>query len=617
MRFSPLGRFNHVGAAVNSLKSYWTQQIGTIITDDFARESLGANWDITSLSTVSAACDGSKLILSHTGANTSEEAVLWKDLMSLENWECEIIVKPSEKSANSYGSAIRFSSSDTVNKFNMSVTLNMTTDATYGGLLFISNNDNTGILYQCPTKVTITNGCSYSIYAKREKNVFTIRAENLTDHSSASGSYTYPTFYSTPDKSFLINQGKLGFQSVSGAINMTYEVTYCNINSVALLHPKTNVIGDSISAGGYVSNSIEDRYYDRLFGNTITYYNLMATGGAKIADLVLREAEVVRYKPKYALVMVGANDSSTNHTEWQTSYETYLDYLITNGITPIVCYPTPQTNDITWMNTVIDSICAARSVKVINTFTPLKAVANNTLHADYNGGDGLHPNSAGHTLISSTIITAAPELLKGTVLHTEVKDADGNTYTPVVIGTQTWLQQSLKTTKYNNGDAIPNETVGATWAGLTTGAYCWYNNDKATYGDEYGVLYNGYVVKDARGVAPAGYHIATAADWATLSTYLGGNAVSGGKLKEIGTEHWQNNAALGSNEVRFLGIGNGQRLVTSGNFGYVHQYNPYWTSTIFDATHNTRYYLAYDSLGIGTDDTSHLSCGHLIRCVKD
>ncbi len=69
-----------------------------------------------------------------------------------------------------------------------------------------------------------------------------------------------------------------------------------------------------------------------------------------------------------------------------------------------------------------------------------------------------------------------------------IVDGDGNVYTTVVIGTQTWLKENLKTTKYNDGNAIPNVTNNATWTTTTTPAYAWYNNDEATYKATYAAI---------------------------------------------------------------------------------------------------------------------------------
>src|ERR1035438_10084307 len=77
-----------------------------------------------------------------------------------------------------------------------------------------------------------------------------------------------------------------------------------------------------------------------------------------------------------------------------------------------------------------------------------------------------------------------------------VTDIDGNVYHTVTIGTQVWMVENLKVTHYRNGDAIPYVTDNTAWQSLSTGAFCWYNNDAATYKATYGALYNFYTVAD-------------------------------------------------------------------------------------------------------------------------
>ena len=68
-----------------------------------------------------------------------------------------------------------------------------------------------------------------------------------------------------------------------------------------------------------------------------------------------------------------------------------------------------------------------------------------------------------------------------------VTDIDGNTYQTVTIGTQIWMVENLKTTKYKNGTAIPlvaDDNID--WSNLTEPGYSWYNNNQATKGNTYG-----------------------------------------------------------------------------------------------------------------------------------
>ncbi len=117
-----------------------------------------------------------------------------------------------------------------------------------------------------------------------------------------------------------------------------------------------------------------------------------------------------------------------------------------------------------------------------------------------------------------------------------VFDLDGNVYHAITIGTQVWMLENLKTTRYRNGDAIPENKEGILWNGLTTGAYCNYNNDAAA-GNKYGRLYNWYAAADGRNIAPEGWHVATDAEWTTLLNYIAAHAgASGSQAKALASK---------------------------------------------------------------------------------
>ena len=115
------------------------------------------------------------------------------------------------------------------------------------------------------------------------------------------------------------------------------------------------------------------------------------------------------------------------------------------------------------------------------------------------------------------------EKVKGSIKSTE-------TVGVVTIGSQVWTSKNLNVSTYRNGDVIPQVQDQEAWATLTTGAWCYYNNDPAN-GTKYGKLYNWYAVNDARGLAPQGYHIPNDAEWHILLNYLGGHDVAGTKMK--------------------------------------------------------------------------------------
>jgi Fibrobacter succinogenes major domain (Fib_succ_major) len=104
----------------------------------------------------------------------------------------------------------------------------------------------------------------------------------------------------------------------------------------------------------------------------------------------------------------------------------------------------------------------------------------------------------------------------------------------VTIGTQIWMKKNLNVSTYRNGDPILQVTDTIVWAGLSTGAWGYYDND-STNGSVYGKLYNWYAVNDSRNIAPVGWHVASDADWSALTTFLGGEPIAGAAMKETGT----------------------------------------------------------------------------------
>jgi uncharacterized protein (TIGR02145 family) len=195
-----------------------------------------------------------------------------------------------------------------------------------------------------------------------------------------------------------------------------------------------------------------------------------------------------------------------------------------------------------------------------------------------------------------------------------VTDIDGNVYQTVTIGTQVWMAENLKVTHYRNGDPIPHVTDGGTWSGLSTGAYCNYNNDEGNVAT-YGRLYNWYAVDDSRNIAPAGWHMPTDAEWQILVDYLGGEAVAGGKLKEAGTAHWYCPNTGATNESGFTALPGGCRDYY-GNFGFMGFDAGIWSSTEYDSNHAWYRYLDFNYSGVSRDDDSK-QFGFSVRCVRD
>jgi uncharacterized protein (TIGR02145 family) len=224
----------------------------------------------------------------------------------------------------------------------------------------------------------------------------------------------------------------------------------------------------------------------------------------------------------------------------------------------------------------------------------------------------------------STIVTDVPTDNKTiNFAFVACQDDDGNNYSVVTIGTQTWMAENLKTTKYNDGTAIPLVTDNTAWVGLNTGAWCDNYNSSDTKYAKYGHLYNWYAVSDGRNIAPVGWHVPTDAEWTTLTTYLGGESVAGGKLKETGTLNWEtgtgnwaspNTAA--TNETGFSALPDGTRIYYNGMFSGVSSYGQWWSSTP-PSTDNAWSRNISNDTGSVIRNAGNRATGFSVRCVKD
>lgn len=185
---------------------------------------------------------------------------------------------------------------------------------------------------------------------------------------------------------------------------------------------------------------------------------------------------------------------------------------------------------------------------------------------------------------------------------------------PVIIGTQTWTRCNLNVSTYRNGDLIPEVTDPTAWAGLTTGAWCYYDNDPAN-GAIYGKLYNWYAVNDPRGLAPLGQHIPTNTEFTTLTTFLGGESVAGGKLKETELCHWDTPNTDATNESGFTGLPGGLLLYV-GIFNYIGSNGFWWSSSENNTSTAWFFTMNYDDSNAfiyGNFKTS----GFSVRCIID
>jgi uncharacterized protein (TIGR02145 family) len=193
-------------------------------------------------------------------------------------------------------------------------------------------------------------------------------------------------------------------------------------------------------------------------------------------------------------------------------------------------------------------------------------------------------------------------------------DIDGNVYKAVTIGTQIWMEENLKTTRYNDGTTIPLVIDSAEWLNSTTGAFTYYNNDEDTYKADYGALYNWYAVKNGK-LCPTGWHVPSKDEWYILIDFLGGKT-GGYKLKEHGTTHWMDPNRSATNETGFNGLPGGSRDGINGLFWSMGYEGSWWSAT--EAAKEDAFSYGLYSTGIDIFESGvGKNCGRSVRCLKD
>ena len=198
------------------------------------------------------------------------------------------------------------------------------------------------------------------------------------------------------------------------------------------------------------------------------------------------------------------------------------------------------------------------------------------------------------------------------------------TFPNVTIGTQIWSSTNLDVTTYRDGTPIPQVTDPTAWINLTTGAWCYYNNDPAN-GAIYGKLYNWYAVVGIHDndpntpnkiLAPTGWHVPSNTEWTTLAAFLGGESIAGGKMKSIGTTLWQSPNIGATNESGFTGLPGGYRGLNFGQFGGISSIGGWWGTT----DNSTQFAWSYNlihNFSFSSRDNYYKFGGYSVRFVKD
>ena len=199
-----------------------------------------------------------------------------------------------------------------------------------------------------------------------------------------------------------------------------------------------------------------------------------------------------------------------------------------------------------------------------------------------------------------------------------VTDIDGNVYQTIKIGTQVWMVENLKTTRLNDGSAIPLVTGSSQWSVLTTPGFCWYDNNVANK-NVYGALYNWFAVSTGK-LAPVGWHVATDAEWTVLTTFLGGETVAGGKMKSVGkiedgTGLWYSPNTNATNGSGFSAVPAGLRKNT-GEFQRIGILCCIWSSSVSFEIYSW-YRLLRNDVGNIYPYNNHKGAAMSVRCIRD
>ncbi|HVN57756.1 MAG TPA: fibrobacter succinogenes major paralogous domain-containing protein [Bacteroidales bacterium] len=206
---------------------------------------------------------------------------------------------------------------------------------------------------------------------------------------------------------------------------------------------------------------------------------------------------------------------------------------------------------------------------------------------------------------NGTSITFKPGLT-----YDSINDIDGNYYKTISIGSQTWMAENLRTTRYNDGETVDYIPVSGVWADSSFAGYCWYNGDSVMYGG----LYNWAAVSTGK-LCPVGWHVPSDDEWTTLTEYLGGDTLSTGKLMETGIVHWYSTKSYVTNESGFTALPGGYRSF-KGTYASIQKASYWWTSTeasTLDADSRNIYY----SFQIINNSNSSKKSGFSVRCIKD
>jgi uncharacterized protein (TIGR02145 family) len=329
--------------------------------------------------------------------------------------------------------------------------------------------------------------------------------------------------------------------------------------------------------------------------------------------------------------LVTATHYYASQTVGGTASATRLDVTVTlvaAPAAPVAATPTPSTTQIAWKWNASTGATGYKwsLTNVYSNATDLGNVLTKT-------ETGLTCNRSYTRYVwayNSTGCSSSPTTLSRSTsaCPVPIKDASGNSYPTIAIGTQTWMAKNLNTSKYSDGTNIPNIKDGDAWYNATSGAWCDYDNTTSN-STTYGKLYNWFAVDNnsatkmksngGKNICPTGWHIPSDNDWTILADYLGGEYEAGGKLKESGNTHWPYSNEESTNSYGFTALPGGA-CGTGGSFYDIGTAAMWWSSTEYCYDSDCQYalyrYLIMWEPNMSSSDNDKTR-GYAVRCLKD